>query len=33
MAFANEFIPGEYVKKYGLEEIDKHFIVGGTNSR
>jgi len=33
MAFVNEHIPQEDVEKYGLESIDKNFIVGGTNSR
>ncbi|RMH87401.1 hypothetical protein EBB59_13070 [Lysobacter pythonis] len=33
MTFVNEFIPAEDVEKYGLKEIDKHFIVGGTNAR
>lgn len=33
MSFVNEFIPAEDVDKYGLKEIDKHFIVGGTNAR
>jgi hypothetical protein len=33
MPFVNEFIPAEDVEKYGLKEIDKHFVVGGTNSR
>ncbi|MDO5611033.1 MAG: hypothetical protein Q4G62_09750 [Pseudomonadota bacterium] len=33
MAFVNEFIPAEDVEKYRLKEIDKHFIVGGTNAR
>lgn len=29
MPFVNEFIPPEDVEKYGLKEIDKHFVVGG----
>ena len=33
MAFINEYIPEADVKKYGLEEIDKRFIVVGTNAR
>lgn len=33
MPFANEFIPAEDAEKYGLKEIDKHFVVGGTNAR
>jgi hypothetical protein len=33
MAFVNEYISEEDVAKYGLEDIDKNFIVGGTNSR
>lgn len=33
MPFVNEFIPAEDVETYGLKEIDKHFVVGGTNSR
>ena len=32
MAFINEYIPEADVKKYGIEEINKKFIVGGTNS-
>lgn len=32
MAFVNEFIPSEDVKNYHLVEIDKRFIVGGTNA-
>ncbi len=33
MAFINEYIPEADVKKYGIEEIDKRFIVGGTRAR
>lgn len=33
MAFVNEFIPAEDVERFGLNEIDKHFVVGGTNAR
>lgn len=33
MAFVNEFIPPEDVEKYHLAEIDKRFVVGGTNAR
>lgn len=33
MAFVNEFIPKEDLEKYGIEEIDKQFIVGGTHAR
>jgi hypothetical protein len=33
MAFVNEFISAEDVEKYGLHEIDKHFVIGGTNAR
>ncbi|AWV07558.1 hypothetical protein [Marilutibacter maris] len=33
MAFVNEFIPEADVEKYGLKEIDQHFIIGGTNAR
>jgi hypothetical protein len=33
MPFVNEFILPEDVEKYGLQEIDKHFIGGGTNAR
>ena len=33
MAFVNEYISDEDFKKYGLAEIDKKFIVGGTNAR
>ena len=33
MPFANEFISPEDVRKYGLEEIDTHYVVGGTRSR
>ena len=33
MGFVNEYISKEDVEKYGLKEIDKHFIVGGTNAR
>ena len=32
MAFVNEYTPAEDIEKYGLEEIDKKFVVGGTNS-
>jgi hypothetical protein len=32
MAFINEFIPEEDVEKYGIEEVNKKYIVGGTNS-
>jgi hypothetical protein len=31
--FINEFISPEDVEAYRLREIDKHFIVGGTNAR
>lgn len=31
MAFVNEHIPEADLKKYGIEEIDKQFIVGGTH--
>jgi hypothetical protein len=33
MNFINERISNEDVAKYGLEAIDKNFIVGGTNRR
>ena len=33
MGFVNEFISEEDVEKYRLVEIDKQFVVGGTNSR
>lgn len=33
MTFINEYIPEADIKKYGLENIDKRFIVGGTNAR
>jgi hypothetical protein len=33
MAFVNERIALEDIKKYDLEEIDKRYVVGGTNSR
>ncbi len=33
MAFMNEFVSPEDVEKYHLAEIDKRFIVGGTNAR
>lgn len=33
MGFVNEFIPEEDVEKYQLAEIDKRFVVGGTNAR
>jgi hypothetical protein len=33
MPFVNEYIPAEDIEKYHLKEIDKKFIVGGTNSR
>ena len=32
MAFVNEYIPAEDVKKYGIKEIDKRFVTGGTKS-
>ncbi|WP_200958258.1 hypothetical protein [Massilia sp. Root335] len=32
MAFINEFIPEADIKKYGIEEINKKYIVGGTKS-
>jgi hypothetical protein len=32
MAFINEFIPAADIQKYGIEEINKKFIVGGTKS-
>lgn len=33
MSFVNEFISSEDVAAYGLKEIDRKFIVGGTNAR
>ncbi len=33
MAFVNEYIPKEDLVEYGIEEIDKRFIVGGTRAR
>ena len=33
MGFVNEFITEEDVQKYQLAEIDKRFVVGGTNAR
>lgn len=33
MSFVNEFISPEDVEAYNLKEIDKKFIVGGTNAR
>lgn len=33
MGFINEFISSQDVEAYGLSDIDKHFIVGGTNAR
>jgi hypothetical protein len=33
MPFVNEYIPAEDIEKYHLKEIDKKFIVGGTNAR
>ena len=33
MSFINEFISPEDVEAYGIKEIDKQFIVGGTNAR
>ena len=33
MPFVNDFISSEDVRKYGLEEIDTHYVVGGTRSR
>ena len=33
MPFVNEFIPEADVETYGLKEIDRHFIIGGTNAR
>ena len=33
MGFVNEFVSEEDVEKYRLVEIDKQFVVGGTNSR
>jgi hypothetical protein len=33
MPFVNEYIPAEDIEKYKLKEIDKKFIVGGTNAR
>ncbi|WP_200958259.1 hypothetical protein [Massilia sp. Root335] len=32
MAFINEFIPEADIKKYGIEEVNKKYIAGGTNS-
>ena len=33
MTFVNETLPQEDVIKFGLETIDKNFIVGGTSER
>jgi hypothetical protein len=33
MAFVNEYIAEEDVIKYGLEEIDSRFVVGGVKAR
>lgn len=33
MSFINEFISPEDVARYDLEEIDKKFVVGGTDAR
>lgn len=32
MPFINEFIPDADIEKYGIEEINKKYIVGGTKS-
>lgn len=33
MAFVNEYIPEADIEKYGIKEINKRFVVGGTNAR
>jgi hypothetical protein len=33
MGFVNEYIPAGDVEKYGLDEIDRRFVVGGTGAR
>jgi hypothetical protein len=33
VTFVNEYIPIEDIKKYDIENINKRFIVGGTNSQ
>lgn len=33
MAFINEYIPEADIKKYGIEEIDLRYVVGGSRSR
>lgn len=33
MAFINERIPAADVVKYRIEEIDKHYVIGGTSAR
>lgn len=33
MAFVNEYIPEADIEKYGIKEINKKFVVGGTNAR
>ena len=33
MAFVNEYIPEADIKKFDINEINKQYIVGGTNAR
>ncbi len=33
ISFVNEYIPADDMEKYQIKEIDKKFVIGGTNAR